>query len=284
MEEEAAAALEEARASKWQPFLPDHKRQWARRGGPPRDSQGLWKADPPEDIFPGLRATLTARYEGAVSERLHSLPLEKAFADVLRGQPLRRRWSNHSFFGLVCTSPSSLSLAQQAPHVDFGDALHGERGASEVRLALVHYLSRDWQPARMVSSPPNDEKSGGTAFYRERYSRSARFLPDDCEKIQLATSHQSIFCPGSAEKLCARRALRSSHCPSVSIFRPKSTQSYQSEGDTHFDLLAVVPYRYNRAVIYAAKQLHSAFIDRAAELALSCDPAVGRLTSNLFIV
>ena len=61
-------------------------------------------------------------------------------------------------------------------------------------------------------------------------------------------------------------------------------EGYQALGDEAYELLKVVPYRYNRAVIYSAKQLHNSYTDGPALQALSCDPRRGRLTANMFIL
>ena len=39
-----------------------------------------------------------------------------------------------------------------------------------------------------------------------------------------------------------------------------------------------------RAVFYGSQQLHNAYLDDAAVHKLSCSPAEGRLTANVFIV
>ena len=59
---------------------------------------------------------------------------------------------------------------------------------------------------------------------------------------------------------------------------------YSSGSTSLYQQLYHVPYRYNTAVIYDARQLHSALIDDATAAQLSCNATEGRLTANPFIV
>ena len=58
--------------------------------------------------------------------------------------------------------------------------------------------------------------------------------------------------------------------------------SHQYITDSHddFDLVDLIPMRYNRLIIYAGNILHSGYINPSL---LSHDPVQGRLTGNLFI-
>lgn len=57
---------------------------------------------------------------------------------------------------------------------------------------------------------------------------------------------------------------------------------YLAASNAHFELTAVVPAAFNRAVFYDGSQFHSSHITDPAKL--SSDPAKGRLTLNAFFV
>ena len=174
---------------------------------------------------------------------------------------LRYSWPLAPFYGLVCQSPQTLHAGQKAPHLDdFAD------------LAALHYLTH-WQPASGAV-----EGAGGTAFYAQRATGAARFGAKECTTLETA-GVSSHLCQHSHAFNCTMGLGDQAGCkPEQRAFK----QSYQTSSDENFVLLHVVPHAFNRAIIYSAKQLHSAFIDAASLKTLSCDPKVGRLTANLF--
>lgn len=90
------------------------------------------------EYYPGLRAKVPQEYFESVGDTLGQVLKEffryKAGADVLS-----------SYYSLVTTAPSQLSLAQRIPHAD---------AYNDQQIAIIHYLCH------------ND--LGGTAFFRQR--------------------------------------------------------------------------------------------------------------------
>lgn len=261
----------------WQAMAPKHKPMWASPDGvgAPRDARGLFHPPERADGFPGLGTVLPRVYEESAWARMHQLRLQEAFAPLL-SVPLRMAWSSLPFAGLLCLSPDALHMAQQAPHVDQTGQMGGEP-----QLAILHYLS-NWS----ASGEAATGDSGGTSFYAERATGESNFVSARCDALVERTSGKgSFFCKGSAVADCERGRRQAAECtgvPAASIRSPLRP-GYQSEADEAYELLKVVPYVYNRAVIYSAKQLHNSYTDRAALEALSCDPREGRLTANMFI-
>ena len=99
-----------------------------------------------------------------------------------------------------------------------------------------------------------DEEHGGTAFYRHK-----------------ATGLQQITRENSGPFLDAYYAELNARAP-----KPR----YFDASDEHFELLGVMPARFNRLVIYRGSLLHTAVINPA--LSISGDPRRGRLTANSF--
>jgi hypothetical protein len=115
--------------------------------------------------------------------------------------------------------------------------------ADPARFAIVHFLGM--------------EDQGGTAFYRHCSTGFETITPD---------RHRSYL--DSLERDFESRG--------------EPPPGYIS-GDTKlFERIALVPYQFNRAVIYPGNMLHcSANEDR---MALHDDPATGRLTVTSFLV
>lgn len=111
------------------------------------------------------------------------------------------------------------------------------------RLAFVHYLDLS-------------EASGGTAFFRHR---STRFETVD-------TVRAPIY-DGQLEA-----ELRHGRPP---------PPEYIGADSRLFEMLAAIPARYNRAVLYRSFALHSGIIPPSA--ALGSDPLAGRLTVTGFL-
>lgn len=109
------------------------------------------------------------------------------------------------------------------------------------RIALVHFLS------------PTD--TDGTAFFRHR----ATGFETVTEKRA-----QAYFAQLDAE-----------------IRDEEPGPGYVADDSDLFERIAVVEARYNRALLYRSRQLHSGAI--SADAVLSADPAVGRLTVTAFL-
>lgn len=114
------------------------------------------------------------------------------------------------------------------------------------RFALVHYLSPGG----------GGNGVGGTAFYRHR---STGFETVDEDRAPI------FFGQVDAE-------LRHGNVPPAAYI----------DGDTPlFERTELVPARWNRALLYRSRVLHSGAI--AADAALPADPATGRLTVTAFL-
>ena len=94
---------------------------------------------PASGLYPGLRAAAPR----AIGERL--LSRYEAEISTLFNCPIRDLQQIDSFYSLVCTPATELSILQSLPHVDRPDP---------AQLAAVLYLC--------------DTKHGGTSFYRHR--------------------------------------------------------------------------------------------------------------------
>ena len=147
-------------------------------------------------------------------------------------------------FSIVTTPRDRLTVAQRLPH---GDA--HEPG----RIALVHYLMPDDEEDR---NGDGDGEGGGTAFFRHR---STGWESVDADRA-----------PIYGEQLDAE--LRYGGPPPA---------DYVAGDDRLFERIAVVPARYNRAILYRGVALHSGVIPPAASL--SAEPLDGRLTVTGFL-
>ncbi len=58
-------------------------------------------------------------------------------------------------------------------------------------------------------------------------------------------------------------------------------QRYQVASDQQFELYQQLPFQQNRLLIYPGNLLHSSLVQTATDL--SADPAIGRLTANMFL-
>lgn len=245
--EDAEEAAKRAKRAEYAPFHPDHKQEYENI-----KSRGnrLFAPRTPRAVFPGVAARVDTWY----AEKLKSA-LEKR--GIEGGNSSWGVDKTAAFWGLVCYAPKSLSHEQRAPHVDRDAKTNPQR-------ALVHYLSKsrsDW---------------GGTGFYRERQSQTSLFRD---------LSVDSYFLTGSATYNCSLNSRRAfdAHCrsSSKSSIDRRGRPFYQAKSDDEFELLHVVPFQFDRAVIYDAMQLHSAYIETSARL--SCDPEHGRLAASVFL-
>lgn len=99
-----------------------------------------------------------------------------------------------------------------------------------------------------------DERHGGTAFYRHRASGLQQITADNREAY--------------GEHVYAE------------VDRHPPPPRYFGDSDDRFELLGMMPARFNRLVIYRGSLLHSAIVNPAT--ALASDPGTGRLTVNTF--
>lgn len=98
-----------------------------------------------------------------------------------------------------------------------------------------------------------DAPWGGTAFYRHR-----------------ATGLQQIT---------AEARERYGDAVYAELEREPALARYFDDSNAHFELLGVMPARFNRLVVYRGSLLHSAIVNPRH---LSADPRQGRLTVNTF--
>ncbi len=99
-----------------------------------------------------------------------------------------------------------------------------------------------------------DERHGGTAFYRHKASGLQQITADQRERY--------------GELIYAE------------MERHPAPPRYFSDSDDCFELLGMLPARFNRLVAYRGSLLHSAIVNPA--LGLSSDPRQGRLTITSF--
>jgi hypothetical protein len=99
-----------------------------------------------------------------------------------------------------------------------------------------------------------DERHGGTGFYRHNKTGYESITPEraDC------------YLDASYEELNSK----------------PSGRRYFSESNEYFTRIGFVPAKFNRLLIYRGNILHSANI--LSEISISSDPAIGRLTANIF--
>lgn len=117
----------------------------------------------------------------------------------------------------------------------------------EGRLALIHYLGE--------GADTLDRDGAGTGFYRHR-----------------STGFETIDADRSAAYFAALNAdlAREGQPPAA----------YLNDGNAMFDRIGGFAGRFNRALVYRGRLLHSGDID--AQTPLSSDPARGRLTTTGF--
>jgi hypothetical protein len=114
------------------------------------------------------------------------------------------------------------------------------------RLASVHYLC----------PPAASGCKAGTGFFRHRSTGYEAVTPD--QRAHYVATVSAELEAGGAQ-----------------------LTRHVSEDTPYFELIDWVPAAFNRLVLYRSNALHSALIDGVA---LSDDPATGRLTANLFIL
>ena len=139
-------------------------------------------------------------------------------------------------------------------------------------------------------APHRAAVSGGTSFYKERVTGAAHFGPSRCAALG-PTHGGSHFCKHSLAYNCSRgrappqvcNGLPNSMAGGEAAAYRQGRPGYISSGDDYFELLHAVPPRFNRAILYSARQLHNAYLDDAAVRRLSCSPHTGRLTANVFL-
>ena len=155
-----------------------------------------------------------------------------------------------SFFGLVANK--SEADFSNAPHIDFHSSL---------QYAAVHYLFYVERPS---------SSSGGTAFFRDKRTGIQRYT----------SSNQCQSYKEQSGGICGTRG-DSDH---------DSRTAYMSFHDSSWEVLHVVPPKFDRLILYPSNQIHGAWMDKDAVnrflLPAGMSPIenirTGRLTSNLF--
>ena len=99
-----------------------------------------------------------------------------------------------------------------------------------------------------------DERHGGTAFYRHKASGLQQITADMRDRYGEIIYAETERCPAPPR--------------------------YFSDSNEFFELLGMMPARFNRLVIYRGSLLHSAIVN--PQQVLSSDPRQGRLTINTF--
>jgi hypothetical protein len=97
------------------------------------------------------------------------------------------------------------------------------------------------------------EQHGGTAFYRHRATGLQQITADRREAYGAAVYAE--------------------------VDRHPAPPRYFDDSNEHFELLGVMPARFNRLVVYRGSLLHSAIVNPRR---LTSDPRTGRLTVNTF--
>lgn len=141
---------------------------------------------------------------------------------------------------VVKKTPCAFSLTTVAPH-DLGPL----QRVPHFDASTPHYMA-----ALLYLC---DEQHGGTAFYRHRATGLQQISADNRERYGAAVYAQ--------------------------LDRHPPPPRYFDDSDAHFELLGVMPARFNRLVIYRGSLLHSAIVNPRR---LSTDPLGGRLTVNTF--
>ncbi|MDG0835431.1 hypothetical protein EXH51_22110 [Pelomonas saccharophila] len=98
-----------------------------------------------------------------------------------------------------------------------------------------------------------DEQRGGTAFYHHRATGLQQITADVRERYG-----EAVY---------------------AELDRSPSPARYFGDSDANFELLGVMPARFNRLAVYRGSLLHSAIVNPRR---LSADPRTGRLTVNTF--
>jgi len=98
-----------------------------------------------------------------------------------------------------------------------------------------------------------DDSHGGTAFYRHRATGLQQITAETVDRYGAAIYQQ--------------------------VDRHPAPPRYFDDSDEHFELLGVMPARFNRLILYRGSLLHSAIVNPKR---LGGDPRTGRLTVNTF--
>lgn len=144
--------------------------------------------------------------------------------------------------GRRAETSSSLSLATLRPEeLNLAQRAPHFDATSAGQIAVLHYLC--------------DASHGGTAFYRHRSTGFETVSPDRLQPYVATLS--------------------------VEFERAPPPQAYVTGDTPLFEQIGAVEARFDRAVIYPSRLLHSGDIRPAS---LSSDPRRGRLTVNSFLV
>jgi hypothetical protein len=270
--------------SDWTPVIGEHVRDFQHQAriqiGKNNESSKLFRPLKPSSAggLPGIRFNLTEEYEVAFRKGIQSLDLETIY-----GVPLLYKWTTDSFFGNVCYHPDALSPMQSIPHVDQGWIPTGKPFQREpIRLAVVHYVNPQWNGR------------GGTAFYMDKAVNKSSFSSSDCSKLNQNAYHkypQGSKAYYNASGCHCSTPGRHALCASILSERADGGHGYISNSTAFYQMVQHVPYQFDRAVIYSPHMLHSAYLlldeeERPSDDVLdflSCVPAEGRLTANLFL-
>lgn len=197
----------------------------------------------------------------ALVEAAHAARFEPCpGADVRRGYPGVRAPVPMAY------SESLTALLDPLIKANFGVPEHLAVKKTPCAFSLTAVAPQDLGPLQRVphfdASTPHymaallylcDDQHGGTAFYRHR-----------------ATGLQQIT---------AANRERYGEAVYAQVDRHPAPLRYFDDSDEHFELLGVMPARFNRLVIYRGSLLHSAIVNPRR---LSADPSTGRLTVNTF--
>lgn len=140
----------------------------------------------------------------------------------------------------VKKTPCAFSLTTVAPH-----ALGPLQRVPHFDASTPHYMA--------VLLYLCDDRHGGTAFYRHRATGLQQITAETRDRYGDVIYDQVDHHPAPLR--------------------------YFDDSDEHFELLGVMPARFNRLVVYRGSLLHSAIVNPQR---LSGDPRSGRLTVNTF--
>lgn len=206
-------------------------------------SQAFRRADA---WYPGIRAALPASYYQPLLQALVPLVSQLVFALGQAGSGVG------SGVGSAAPAPLKLEL-QQAVYslittdpaaLDLLQRLPHVDSVSVHKLALVHYLAPGVH--------------GGTAFYQH--------LPTGLERLTDTTEPRYL---AACQDFLTRHGVPDGY-PSASM---------QLQPGAQYQVLQKVQYQQNRLLVYPGALLHAAEV---LAQDIQADPAIGRLTANLF--
>lgn len=161
-------------------------------------------------LFPGMRDEMPTPYYDTLRALLHRL------AQSPDGAQFAEYEINKCWISKVTLAPEELNMRQTIPHFD---------SLTPNSMAAVHYF--------------NDERLGGTSFYRYHRASKLQLTEDDRALIQQMIDE---------------------------LQQEKTTRTgYINESDDVFERVHTVPAKPNRIVIYSGNILHSAQITDAVE-------------------